>query len=98
MVRGLWCIVISSGTQPTALQTMSLADLFTAQLDELAAAEAAREARILQRIQRCRALAVELNDGVAIDAAAVEAAAPATITERLATIRSLLDEIEETCD
>lgn len=77
---------------------MSLADLFTAQLDELAAAEAAREARILQRIQRCKALAVELNDGVAVDAAAVKAAAPATITERLATIRSLLDEIEETCD
>jgi len=77
---------------------MSLADLFTAQLDELAAAEAAREARILQRIQRCKALAVELNDGVAIDALAADSTPHATITERLATIRSLLDEIEETCD
>jgi hypothetical protein len=77
---------------------MSLADLFTAQLDELAAAEAAREARILQRIQRCKAMAVELNDGVVIDAAAVEATAPATITERLATIRSLLTELEQMDD
>jgi hypothetical protein len=77
---------------------MSLADLFTAQLDELAAAEAARESRILQRIQRCKAMAVELNDGVVIDAAAVEAAAPATITERLATIRSLLTELEQMDD
>jgi hypothetical protein len=77
---------------------MSLADLFTAQLDELAAAEAAREARILQRIQRCKAMAVELNDGVVIDAAAVEAAAPATIAERLATIRSLLTELEQMDD
>jgi hypothetical protein len=77
---------------------MSLADLFTAQLDELAAAEAAREARILQRIQRCKAMAVELNDGVVIDAAAVEAAAPATIAERLATIRLLLTELEQMDD
>ena len=97
-MRGLRCIVISSGTQPTALQAMSLADLFTAQLDELAAAEAAREARILQRIQRCKAMAVELNDGVDVTALAADPTPHATTAERLASIRSLLTELEELTD
>lgn len=98
IVRGLWCIVSSLGTQPAALQNMSLADLFTAQLDELAAAEAAREARMLQRIQRCKALAVELNDGVDVSALAADPTPHATTAERLASIRSLLTELDELTD
>jgi hypothetical protein len=98
IVRGLWCIVSSLGTQPAALQNMSLADLFTAQLDELAAAEAAREARMLQRIQRCKALAVELNDGVDVTALAADPTPHATTAERLASIRSLLTELDELTD
>ena len=98
IVRAPWCIVVSSGTQPTALQAMSLADLFTVQLDELAAADAAREARMLQRIQRCKALAVELNDGVDVTAFAADPTPHATTAERIASIRSLLTELGELTD
>lgn len=42
---------------------MSIADLFTAQLDELATASTARQERMHARIKRCQALAVEMADG-----------------------------------
>lgn len=71
---------------------MPIADLFTAQLDELATASTARHKRMHASIKRCQALAVEMADGELIAPAAP--AAPATVAERIARIHGLLDELE----
>jgi hypothetical protein len=75
---------------------MSLADLFTAELNTIAAESSARQERMLATVKRCQSLAAEMTDGEAIEPAAPSA--PMSPAERIAHIHGLLGELEQLVD
>lgn len=75
---------------------MSLADLFTAELNTIAAESSARQERMLATVKRCQSLAAQMTDGEAIEPNAQSA--PMSAAERIARIHGLLGELEQLAD